>query len=157
MSAPLSPHREIRLKTWPEPFQAVLDGRKAYEIRVNDRGFQVGDILELAEWDPNLSQQRHRMEFAGYTGREVRKLVTYLTPGGQWGLPPNLCVLGLAPIPRCSANWGVPGRPYARCRLDEGHDGECVQVCTHEDIGLPGCSTCDPSVRPPSEQQERRR
>ena len=27
------------LKTWPEPFAAILDGRKMFEVRVNDRGF----------------------------------------------------------------------------------------------------------------------
>jgi len=74
------------LKTWPEPFQAVVEGRKAYEIRVNDRNFKVGDFLCLLEWDP---------EDMTYTGREVEATVTYMTPGGKWGIPENLCVMGI--------------------------------------------------------------
>jgi len=31
------------LKTDPDVFRAVLEGRKTYEIRKNDRGFAVGD------------------------------------------------------------------------------------------------------------------
>jgi hypothetical protein len=92
----LSP-RVIRLRTWPEPFQAVLDGRKPYEIRVNDRGFQVGDVLHLVEFDPKIYQQYDNAVLA-LTGREVRKLVTYMTAGGAWGLPPDLCVLGLGEV-----------------------------------------------------------
>lgn len=75
------------LKTWPEPFQAVSDGRKRYEIRRDDRGFRVGDVLFLREWDPNTGD---------YTGREVARHVEYVTPGGAWGLPKDLCVMSLS-------------------------------------------------------------
>ena len=74
------------LKTHPGPFADLLRGTKRYEIRVDDRGFAVGDCLWLKEWDPAL----HR-----FTGREYAAPVIHLTPGGYWGLPPNLCVLGL--------------------------------------------------------------
>jgi hypothetical protein len=94
------------LKTWPEPFQAILDGRKRHEIRVDDRGFAVGDVLNLKEWDPSpvmctvtpystVPTERP----AGYTGREVNVRVTYLTPGGKWGLPEGLCVMSIEAVP----------------------------------------------------------
>jgi hypothetical protein len=88
------------LKTWPEPFQAVLDGRKHYEIRVDDRGYAVGDSLVLKEWDPSEPPTTHRETWGDYTGREVYVLVTYMTPGGQWGLPSNVCVMSIATTPR---------------------------------------------------------
>lgn len=74
------------LKTWPEPFKAVRSGRKQYEIRKNDRNFQVGDILVLQEYRPRSRK---------YTGNECWKVVSYMTHGGDWGLPADLCVMSL--------------------------------------------------------------
>jgi len=105
------------LKTWPEPFEAVLDGRKRYEIRVNDRGFAAGDVLELREYEPNrrtvdryrsnttttnetslgTSESRFYVLEPHYTGRALAVRVTYLTPGGSWGLPKNMCVMSIQP------------------------------------------------------------
>ncbi len=81
--------RTHQLKTWPEPFTAVFQGLKYYEVRVDDRGFAVGDELILQEYDPTPGG-------GGFSGREVRKTITYMTPGGSFGLPPNLCILGLS-------------------------------------------------------------
>lgn len=74
------------LKTWPEPFEAVRRDLKRYEIRKADRPFAVGDKLHLREWDP---------EAETYSGRGLLVTVTYLTPGGEWGLPADVCVMSL--------------------------------------------------------------
>lgn len=84
--------RTHQLKTWPEPFQAVVDGRKKHEVRVDDRGFSVGDILILCEWDP--SPCRSGLPH-GYTGKDCRAKVTYITPGGRFGLPGDLVVMSI--------------------------------------------------------------
>ena len=76
------------LKTWPTPFQAILNGKKNYELRVNDRDFAVGDVLVLKEYDPDTD---------AYSGRELRTEVRYMTKGGDWGLPNHLCVMSLGP------------------------------------------------------------
>ena len=73
------------LKTWPIPFQAVWDELKLYEVRKTDRPFQVGDELLLREWSQD----------SGYSGRRILAKVTYMTPPGHWGLPPELCILGI--------------------------------------------------------------
>lgn len=82
------------LKTWPESFAAILDGRKLYEIRRDDRGFAVGDELVLREWEPD-NEYMPLIDWGRYTGRAVRVRVTYKTSGGEWGMPPGLCVLGI--------------------------------------------------------------
>ena len=57
------------LKTWPEYFQAVWDGNKTFELRKNDRDYQVGDKLILREWCPELND---------YTGRKTTNFVSYI-------------------------------------------------------------------------------
>jgi hypothetical protein len=73
-----------KLKTWPMFFEAVVRGTKPFEIRKNDRGFEVGDTLILQEWDSTTGE---------YTGREHRRLVSFVL--ADWGLEPGYVVLGL--------------------------------------------------------------
>jgi hypothetical protein len=80
-----------RLKTWPGPFEAIRLGAKKHEIRVNDRGFATGDLLRLEEWDPDTE---------AYTRRIMIMRATYITFGGQWGLPDNLCVMSIERVER---------------------------------------------------------
>lgn len=72
------------LKTWPEPFAAIVDGRKTFEVRVNDRGFEVGDRIVLQEYEPGSAE---------FTGAYVSADVTYMLQG-VFGLPPDVCVMG---------------------------------------------------------------
>lgn len=55
------------LKIYPHYFQAIVDGNKTFEIRKNDRGFQVGDTVILKEWD-NIK----------YSGREIHAKIKYI-------------------------------------------------------------------------------
>ena len=41
-----------RLKCWPVFYADIVNGSKTFELRRDDRGFQVGDLLILQEWDP---------------------------------------------------------------------------------------------------------
>lgn len=60
--------RVHELKIWPEFFEAQDDGRKPWEVRNNDRDYQVGDKLLLTEWSPET----------GYTGRCMVRVITYM-------------------------------------------------------------------------------
>lgn len=40
------------LKTWPQYFSPMVTGAKKFELRKNDRGFQIGDLLILREYSP---------------------------------------------------------------------------------------------------------
>lgn len=75
------------LKTWPTPFNQVLGGLKPFEIRVDDRNFAEGDLLNLCEWEPYAR---------AYTGRELTRRITCITRGaGPILLPDGLVVLGM--------------------------------------------------------------
>lgn len=67
--------RMMELKTWPVFFKALVDGTKTFEVRNNDRGFLVGDILILKEWDPDTEK---------YTGRVEKRRVSYVFHGIAW-------------------------------------------------------------------------
>jgi hypothetical protein len=87
--------RTHSLKVWPEPFKALLDGTKRFEFRKDDRGYAVGDVLELHEWDPTPSV--HLSEPVGYTGHRIYRRVTYLARG-QWGIPDGYVVMSLTKV-----------------------------------------------------------
>ena len=40
------------LKTWPTYWNQVETGEKTFEVRKNDRNFQIGDTVELRRFDP---------------------------------------------------------------------------------------------------------
>lgn len=84
---------EHRLKVWPEPFQALWDGRKRHEVRVFDRPFAVGDRLHLFEYVPD--------GYGKYTGRCVRVSVEYITAPGTFGLPADVGVMSIKLLERC--------------------------------------------------------
>lgn len=77
-----------QLKTWPEYFSAVLSGEKTFEVRKNDRDFEKGDILELHYYDPDNV-------FCSRIAKAILKEVSYVLPGGNFGIEEGYCVLGL--------------------------------------------------------------
>lgn len=79
------------LKVWPDYFAAIDAGEKPFEVRRNDRGFAVGDTLRLREYEPGPDE---------YTGREVKRRVSYLISGDDamgyaFGIRPGFVVMGL--------------------------------------------------------------
>jgi hypothetical protein len=80
--------RVHELKTWPEFFRPLWSGEKTFELRLDDRSYCVGDLLILQEFDPSPCVLE-------YSGRELRRIVTYKLPGGRFGLSEGWCILGL--------------------------------------------------------------
>lgn len=76
---------EHRLKIYPAFFEAVLSGRKNFEIRNNDRNFKPGDTVTLCEYRPDK---------ADYTGRTTGAAIGYVTDFCQ---KPGYVVFSLVP------------------------------------------------------------
>jgi hypothetical protein len=75
------------LKIWPHHLSAILSGHKQFEIRLNDRNFEIGDLLMLKEYDPEKSEYTGR-----WTARKVASMVTRFP-----GLVEGYVVMGLVP------------------------------------------------------------
>lgn len=97
-----------KLKTDPAVFQAVHGGGKTFEIRKNDRNFQVGDELWLKEtvytgaemaphWNGAFPGETVPGKPLEYTGRMIARTVTYILNGPIYGLVDGWCIMSIAP------------------------------------------------------------
>lgn len=74
------------LKSWPEYYRPVVDGKKKFEVRVgNDRTYQAGDYIDLVEIDKETRKP---------TGSHATREITYVMHGAPF-LPPDVWVLAL--------------------------------------------------------------
>ena len=72
------------LKTYPKYFEETLKDNKSFECRLDDRGFQVGDIVVLREWD-NIK----------YSGREIRGEIKYILDDSFIGISKGYVIFSL--------------------------------------------------------------
>jgi hypothetical protein len=75
------------LKTHSEYYNAVFMGYKTFEVRHNDRGFNVSDVIILNEVDEKTGE---------YTGRKLARNITYILQGGQFGIEKGYVILSIA-------------------------------------------------------------
>ena len=75
-----------KLKTLRPYFIALIQGKKTFEVRKNDRNFKVGDILSLEEWDEKKQK---------FTGQFTRYKIGYILKGGQFGIDSDYVVMSL--------------------------------------------------------------
>lgn len=75
------------IKIWPSFFAAVKKGDKTFEVRLNDRHYEVGDALLLREWDP---------EALDYTGCAALRVVRYILRGSpENAITPGYVVMAI--------------------------------------------------------------
>lgn len=78
------------LKIHPDHFSAITFGFKAYEIRYNDRDYQLGDILFLREFIKGPQTET-------YTGNTMLVRVKHVLTGFE-GLEPGFIIMGINEI-----------------------------------------------------------
>lgn len=87
--------RSHTLKIDPGAFHAILIGLKKYEIRYNDRNFNVGDTLYLRETKhPGAEMESNGYEVI-YTNRTILKTVSHILRGPIYGLEENWVVMSI--------------------------------------------------------------
>jgi len=115
------------LKIRSEHFEEVLAGRKTSEVRMNDRDYQVGDILFLQEVDKKGVK----------TGQALNAEISHILTGGQFGIDDKFCVISLANTTHLIAKHLIN---YLRDHLAECC--ACIE-CSYEIIQKGGCTTDD--------------
>lgn len=75
-----------RLKTDPLVFDAVKKGEKTFEIRFDDRGFEVGDMLVLRRTEFSAFDMDNYNKPLRYTGECEHRTITYILRGPAYGL-----------------------------------------------------------------------
>ena len=77
---------EHEIKCHPEYFHRIVSRQKTFEIRKNDRDYQVGDRLVIREYDPENGWPDH-----GAVATLIADIVYMTTAYQQQGY----CVLGI--------------------------------------------------------------
>lgn len=87
------------LKTDPDFFEMVKSGEKTFELRFNDRGFQVGDTLVLRKTLHEGYDMKHRGFPLVYTGDELLVKVTLIIGKTRFSTLGNWVVMGIVKEP----------------------------------------------------------
>lgn len=77
---------EHKLKILSRYYEAILQGKKTFEVRKDDRPFQEGDTLLLEECVTP--------DGCGYTGREMKVDVTYILRDSKY-VKDGYCIMGI--------------------------------------------------------------
>jgi hypothetical protein len=79
-----------RLKTLAPYWERVQSCQKKFEVRQNDRDFQVGDILELEYYEKTPAPK-----YYNWIPPILVAKITYILHGGQFGIENEYCILGI--------------------------------------------------------------
>lgn len=83
------------LKIYPRFFDDLIEGRKTWELRKDDRGYQVGHFLHFREFNTNQQEGQQ------FTGRQARFEITYLVANLQsFGLADDHVIMSVRPAPK---------------------------------------------------------
>jgi Domain of unknown function (DUF3850) len=74
-----------QLKSWPEYFKPISMGMKTFDLRKDDRGYNVGDDIQFEEFN---------VKTGDYTGAVATRRISYILRDFA-GLMPGYCILGI--------------------------------------------------------------
>ena len=78
------------LKTWPQFYEPIETGKKRFELRNDDRGFETGDILHLREYDNTLGKYTDRSMFA--------RIDFLMRRWPEMGLKDGYCIMSITKV-----------------------------------------------------------
>ena len=79
------------LKIKEDYFNAILRGEKTFELRKNDRDYQVGDLIHFVDIDGN----NHIIGNPAYNKKLVFQITYILQNVQEYGLDKDYCILAI--------------------------------------------------------------
>ena len=112
--------KEHELKTDPVVFEDVISGKKKHEIRFDDRGFEVGDLLKLRK-TRHTGEEMKAGKPLEYIESPAYFYVTHIQRG--YGLKDGWVILSVEPRDACSCEASMPEiNASIEAKLDAGYD-----------------------------------
>ena len=71
------------IKVWPPYYKDLVTGKKKFELRKNDRNYEVGDFVTLREWC-NITEK--------YSGSSFQIRISYILSEPVFGLKIGYCI-----------------------------------------------------------------
>lgn len=78
--------RVHKLKTWEGMFDAIAEGLKPWEYRLNDRDYKQGDILHLMRYNHVAGE---------FTGQTLDMVVTFIMHGPAFNIPAGYVIMSI--------------------------------------------------------------
>lgn len=88
--------KEHELKTDPKVFDDVVAGLKPFEIRKDDRGYEVGDLLKLRKTKHTGAEMAEGAPLE-YIGPPLYVYVTYIMRGPIYCLADGWVIMAIMP------------------------------------------------------------
>lgn len=90
-----------KLKIKEEYYKAIVDGNKTFELRKNDRDYQVGDLIQFTDDLFNQEKTTDKFMAEKYYPQPSETLfkITYILEGvPEYGLDTEYCILGIKQV-----------------------------------------------------------
>lgn len=102
---------EHKLKILSKYYEAILQGKKTFEVRKDDRQFSEGDTLLLQECVTPYG--------CGYTGREMTVEATYILRDSEY-VKDGFCIIGIKIISTNKSKYYNNTPTYSYNELKDG-------------------------------------
>ena len=86
------------LKAEAPYYDAAVQGKKTFEVRRDDRGFQAGDIVKLQRLRTDGMFKTDVEYSSGKVSHEIEFSIGWILTGGQFGIEPGYVVFSLESI-----------------------------------------------------------
>ena len=88
------------LKIKEEYYKAIIDGEKTFELRKNDRDYQVGDLIQFNDklFTPKYYFEGATEKYYPLPCETLFKITYVLKDVPEYGLDKDYCILGIKQV-----------------------------------------------------------